>query len=165
MYKVGDKVVHQKEGACYVKALTQMKMENTNREYYVLEPLCDKKAKIYIAVRHDKQQRIRPALSQKQMKESEEIAVSTESDWITDAKRRQQSYAKTISCFDFLEVFIVLKQLTVQNAKKRLSSSDAQLLLNAQKLVYSEMAIVADKDYEVVAENVNRILSAESVEL
>jgi len=163
MYKIGDKIIHQQEGACYIKEFTQLRMESEDREYYVLEPICDRKSKLYISKQKNHEKRMRLALSQKEIKELERIADSTDLDWIMDSKKRYQTYQKTISGFDFLEVLLVLKNLTVQNAKKPLCSKDNQLFRAAQKLICSEVSIVIDKDYELVTRKVEQVLSSETV--
>lgn len=159
MYKIGDKVIHQQEGACHIKGLVYMEMDYITKQYYILEPVFDKKAKVYISIEnHKNKERIRPAVSLTQMKESEIIADSIAPDWIVDPKRRHHAYLDIIYHFEFLDVFLVLKYLTVQNKKKALCATDKELLLTAQKLIYSEISIVLNLGYEVVAEKVKKFL-------
>lgn len=158
MYKIGDKVIHKREGACYITELTQMELNNISKEYYVLEPLVDKKASIYISVDQKNQGHIRPAITQVQMKEYEAAVDSMNPDWIEDAKVRHKKYIETLSSFEFLEVFSVLKYLTVRNTKKPLCAKDEQLLLTAQKLIYSEISIVLNEEYSIVADKVKEFL-------
>lgn len=155
MYKVGDKVVHQREGACFISGFQKMEHDNVKKEYYVLEPLHDVKSKVYVSVDNNNN-RMRSAVTQKEMKESEMIVGVAETDWIDDPKVRRKTLLKIIREFEFAEVLLVLKTLMVQNAQKKLCSNDIELLVDAEKLIYSEISIVANKKYETVAEKVKQ---------
>ena len=159
MYYVGDKVIHQQEGACLITGTMKMGHDKIKDNYFILEPIHDRKSKVYISA-VKKSDRVRPAISQKQMKEFEEIAESHIPEWVEAPKDRVKAYSKTLRDFEFLEVLLLLKNLMVQNVKKKLSASDQHLLLSAEKLIYSEVSIVADKEYRVVAENVEKFLCA-----
>lgn len=158
MYKIGDKVVHQMEGACFIVDLVKMEHTNIKKEYYILNPIRDKKSRLYIAKDHNSN-RIRPAISQQQMKEYENIANSNAPSWIADAKTRNLTYSKTIHEFDFLNVLLLLKNLIAQRAKKNLCANDSQLLVTAKRLIYSEISIVINKEYDLVSEKMADLYS------
>jgi len=158
MYKIGDKVVHQLEGACFIVDLVKMEHNNIKKEYYILDPIRDKKSRLYIAKNHNSN-RIRHAVSQQQMKEYEDIANSNAPSWIANAKIRNLTYSKTINAFDFLNVLILLKNLIAQKAIKKLCTNDSQLLVAAQRLIYSEISIVNNKDYDLVSEKMTDFYS------
>lgn len=160
MYKVGDKVVHQREGACYIKDQVCIEVDRTTKEYYVLEPLADKRTCIYISMDPKKQKSIRRAITRKKLKEFEIMLDTLSGVWIEDARKRQQSYTKTVRTFDFLEVLSILKMMTVNNSIKKLPANDSPLLMTAEKLIYSEIAIVLELSYELVTERMKKFLCA-----
>lgn len=164
MYKTGDKVVHQLEGACYIVDIADMPSNKKSKKYYILESILDKKTRIYVSMQNT--DRIRSAVTQKQLQEFEDIANSQDADWIDDPMRRGKAYLKVIQEFDFLEGLLMIKNLLTRQATNSLGANDKKLLVTAQKLIFSEISIVLNKEYNLVAEKINEFYqsSALSVE-
>lgn len=165
MYNIGDKVIHQCEGACYIKDIVDLNQNDSIKQYYILEPLLNKKANVYISTDEDKQRRIRSAIDITELKKSENIVFDTKINWIDDAKKRYTEYNKFISSFDFLDVMLLIKSLLTKKTTHALTTTDQNLLTAAQRLVYSEMAIVLNQDYDMVAAKVEQYFTPEPVEV
>ena len=148
MYKVGDKVIHQQEGACYIREIVDVETDHILKHYYRLEPVFDKKTKIFISINAKNQNRIRPAIKLSALRESAENPP--QEPWINNPKERYRMYSKSINTFEFEDVLQIYNNLSRQNIKKPLGSQDSQLLLIAEKLICSEIAIIFDQPYEFV---------------
>ena len=62
MFKKGNFVVNANHGICEISDIVTMDMSGINKEYYVLIPIEEKNAKIYIPV-DVAEKRIRPAMN------------------------------------------------------------------------------------------------------
>lgn len=153
MYKIGDKVMHQNEGACLISHIVSMNMNDTNKEYFRLIPLLNENACVYISLDHDNSSRVRPVIT---LSDVEQILLScTEGQWIADSKKRLKYATDSINSFDFIQNMMLIKMYLKQEKEKPLSVKDRQILHTAQKLVYSEIAIVLDEDYQEVENRIN----------
>jgi len=65
MFKKGDFVVNTNNGICEINDIVTMNMSGTNKEYYMLIPITEKTAKVYIPV-DLAQQRIRSAMTKEE---------------------------------------------------------------------------------------------------
>ncbi len=161
MYKVGDKVVHQREGACVITNMIDMEMNDVKRQYYVLEPVIDKKSNVYISIQMNCQGSIRPAIEDAELSMPQCSQAVWDSKWISDSKERYRTYGKCISTFEFHEVLDIFICLTLQKKEKDLASKDSELMLSAEKLVCSEMALLLNDSYDNVLRSLReQILAA-----
>ena len=65
MFKIGDYVVNSKNGVCLIEDIQKMNFSATEKEYYLLIPLQEKNAKLYIPV-NTASQRVRLAMNSEQ---------------------------------------------------------------------------------------------------
>ena len=152
MYKVGDKVMHRREGACYITQTTDMKMEDVQREYFVLSPILAKESNIYVSVDCQKQKSIRPVINREELQEFEKSMHFLNSEWIVDAKVRYRQFMNGISTFDFQEILDIYKCLIRQKEIQTLAAKDKEFLFTVEKLIGSEIAILLELSYDRVLE-------------
>lgn len=153
MYKIGDKVMHRQEGACFIREIVDMKMNNETKKYYLLVPLLNLKTNVYVSMDKMKQKSIRPVIRLDEYQAAQLVMKNSPQQWDDNSKRRILSLTKIIAAFDFQEVLLTLACLRDQNEKKRLSSREDEILKTAQRLIFSEIAIMLNIDYSVVAAN------------
>lgn len=158
MYQVGDKVMHRREGACYITQIKDMDMNNTQKKYFVLEPILNEKTYIYVSIDGKKQNNIRPVIDEKKLKESEAKLNVSEDEWIIDAKARTRKYTSIVSEFDFDEVLNIYKSLVLQNEKKSLAAQDKDFLFSSEKIICSEIAILRDLEYDQVLQKIKELI-------
>lgn len=151
MYKIGDKVMHRQEGACFIRQIVDMKMNNETKKYYLLVPMLNLKTNVYVSMDRMKQKNIRPVIRLNEYQAAQLKVKHSPQAWDDDSKRRILSLTKIMLAFDFQEVLLTLSCLQEQNEKKKLSSRESEILKAAQRLIYSEIAIILNLDYDVVA--------------
>lgn len=143
--------MHRQEGACYIKEIVDMKFDNKSKEYLRLLPLLDGKASVYVSMDAEKQKNIRPIVNSSEFKDAQQEVQEHPLEWLDDQKQRFGMMTKNISSFGFKELLLTLSCLRKQNEEKKLSPKDTELMAAAQRLVYSELAIMFDTDYEIIA--------------
>lgn len=159
MYSIHDKVVHPTEGACYIEEIMTMSVDSKKKEYYKLVPLLNEKTCLYIPVSNQIAGRLRLATPQPELDELLEKLRAQEIEWIADSKNRLFVSNNAIRSGDFFEIASLIKMMLVQESEKALGSKDREFLSKAQKIVFSEIAIVESKSYEDVAKEMKDTFS------
>lgn len=159
MYSIQDKVMHPTEGACYIEDIITMSVDNSKKEFYKLVPLLNEKACVYIPVSGQITKRIRKALTEEELTSLLEQLSAHENVWIADCKARLYAGNNALKSGDFLEISSLIKMMLSQENEKPLGSKDREFLNKAQKIVFSEIAIVKNRSYENVLEEMKHIFS------
>lgn len=146
MFQVGDRILYGCSGACLIEELSVMRFGRTREQYYVLSPLYQNAAKIYIPVSN-------PSLVDKMhaMPTREEVDAliltipTAEPIWVEDAQERKACYDKimrTGGCAERIRLIRTLhdhKQVRLSEGKN-LHVSDENFYRDAQKLLCDEFA-------------------------
>lgn len=148
MLELGQTVLYGTEGVCRVSGIEEMKIGGKRASYYVLSPVFQGSATIYVPVDN-------PVLTAKMRRilSAEEIdkilATATEEDltWIEDPNERKTEYGRILSSGDRCEVvrlirMLYLRRSQLQKSGKHLRMGDEQLLRDAEKLLNDEFAHV-----------------------
>ncbi|PXV96160.1 CarD family transcriptional regulator [Lachnotalea glycerini] len=149
-YQVGEKVMHPVEGACYVKGIITMKRGNKEHQYYKLVPLLNETTVVYIPVISQNANRIRKIMSVNEIDKIPNELNKIEINWISDNRKRQESFSTVIKSCDTVKITKIIIMMLQRELEKPLQSMDKDILCKAQKLAYSEIAIVKGKTFEEV---------------
>ena len=154
MFKVGDYVVRANKGICEVKDITHMEMSGADPKklYYVMVPVLDKAAKLFIPTDVG-DQTYRYALSREEAEHIIEKIPEIKEPWITDHRHRENNYKEAIKSnqpeqlVSIIKNIYVRKQDRMDHGKKSLAVDDRYFKL-AEDLLYSELAfaIGCEKD-------------------
>ncbi len=131
--------------------------------YYVVAPIYDEHAVMYIPAGGKDDEGMRQVLTAKQIDAVIAEAESRSGDWVEDPKERAALFGGILengSRTDILRVFkaLSLYKLEIEKQKKRLYMSDARLLEAAEKRITEEFAFALGlKRDEVVPYIVSRI--------
>lgn len=150
MYKVGDKVIHNQEGACCIKEIVDLNVGGAVKEYFLLIPIMNEATTIYISTGTDKQRNIRPVITSENYKKIMSEVSDAPLEWIEDPKQRIKLLSNMISSFDFKELLLVLDCLNTHENEKSLSNKDTEFLMFAKKLVFSELSVLLDVEYNMI---------------
>lgn len=146
MFHVGDRILYGCSGACMIEELSLMRFGRTREEYYILRPLYQNAAKIYIPVSN-------PSLVEKMhpMPTREEVDAmilsipDAEPIWVEDAQERKACYDRIMRTGESAERLRMIRTLhdhkQVRLAEgKNLHVSDENFYRDAQKLICDEFA-------------------------
>jgi RNA polymerase-interacting CarD/CdnL/TRCF family regulator len=153
-YQIGEKVMHPVEGACYVKGITMMKRGAEEKPYYKLIPLLNEKTIVYVPVFNNSANRIRPIMSMNEIDEISNELQNIEINWISDNRKRQEAFLTVIKSCDTVKITKIIILMLERELEKPLQSMDKDLLCKAQKLAYSEIAIVKGKTFDEVKQDI-----------
>jgi len=156
MYKLGENIVKNGNGVCKVDNIVQLDMEGIDRRrlYYLLVPIDDVKGKIYVPVDNSKQQ-LRRVISKDEAYELLDKIPSVQEIAISNDRLREQKYKEAIKNYNpesllrILKTTYLRKKTRLEQGKKS-TAVDEHYMSLAEKLFFSEMCLVLDKDKEEV---------------
>lgn len=154
MYHVNDYVVYGSTGVCQVVDICRKKFGQTDREYYVLNPVYGNTMQVYIPT--DNQSVVmRRILSKDQLLRLVHLMPDIHDEWISDDQSRKATFNEALQSGDQKKMIKMIKmiysrKLELENNGKRLTNTDSETMKAAEKLLYHEFALVFDINPEQV---------------
>ncbi len=150
MFKIGDYVVHYKEGVCEVIDIGTLDMScsDKKKEYYTLKPVYDAGGILYTPVENAEKQ-VRSIISVEEAEELIKTMPQIGTIPVTDEKKRETSYKEALMTNE-CRAWVALIKTSYQRKKKRLDSGkkviniDDRYLNMAEQFLYGELAVVLD---------------------
>lgn len=149
MFELNDYVVFGSTGVCQI---TEIINENfgtdTEREYYVLNPVHANSCTIYIPT--DKEDaNIRRIMTKDEIIELVKVMPDIDGEWITDDQTRKAAFADMIQSCDpeslvKLTKMMYTRQKELEKDGKKLSNSDTDMMKKAEQVLHNEFALVLD---------------------
>ena len=167
MFEAGQYIVYGTTGVCVVEDVKEMDLmgDKQLRQYYVLEPVYDKKSKVYIPV-DNKNILMRPLLSNDKAMELIDHSRELELLRVADERHREDIYKTAMQSGDCEEWMKVLKTLQARKEErishgKKVTSMDARYTHMVEASLYGELAVVLgipkDSVEEFIAKRVEMI--------
>jgi len=155
LYNVGDHVVYPMHGAGVIVAIEEREVLGERQKYYIMQlPIGDMKVMIPMNAVDDLglRQVIGPEEVERvyQVLQGEETAMS--SNW----NRRYRANMEKISG-DIYEVAEVVRNLTIRDIEKGLSTGERKMLDTARQILVSELVIAQNSTREEVEEAIQEI--------
>lgn len=148
MYQVKDKILYGTHGVCEIIAMEERKFMEETKEYYVLRPLGDEGATLFVPVHSEKAAaKMRPILSKDEIYDLIRSMPYEEAEWIANENQRKEKYKSVIAGGDRSELIRMIKALYYHKQKreekgKRLYISDERFFHEAERLLYEEFQYV-----------------------
>ena len=147
MFQKGQYIIYGSSGVCEVEDIGTMNMSGIpkGRLYYTLLPVYSNGSKIYTPVDNDKIV-MRSVLSKEEAMERIEQIPEIEPLWVTDEKKRDESYKEAMKSCSFENLIKIIKTLYLRKQSrmaggKKLATVDERYLKMAEDSLYGELAI------------------------
>lgn len=156
MAKIGDFVVYGNSGICEITGDEVKKVAGRNFTYFVLKPVYDKKATVFVPC--DNQalcDKMRKLLTKEEIYGIVDGVSKQECIWIENENERKSCYREIISSGDRAALVKLIKTLYLhQNEQfergKKLHITDEKFLATAERLLHDEFAFVLGIERESV---------------
>ncbi|MDY5577497.1 MAG: CarD family transcriptional regulator [Lachnospiraceae bacterium] len=154
MYEIGDYIVKAVYGVCRVEDILHMNMSGTDKLYYMLIPIEDKGAKIYVPT-DTVDIGIRKTMTKEEAWEFIERIPEIEETWIDNEKLREKRYKEVVrSCkpddlVGIIKTTYLRKKRRLEQGKKN-TAVDERYLKMAENHLYSELGFALDKDKDEI---------------
>lgn len=152
MFKVGEYVVHGRNGVCLVDDITHMDISGVdkNQLYYTLVPMKSMDSKIFYPV--DSNRVLMRAVVSKE--EAEQIVSEIENIepmWIDNDRQREAKYKEVIDTCDCRNLICIIKTLYERTKEreaqgKKMTYVDEKYFREARETLYQEFAIALGID-------------------
>lgn len=152
MYQCGDYVVKTNNGVCKVEDIVHLDIPGVDKkkQYYLLIPLEDKGAKVYVPVDNTNSD-LREVMSEKDAWAFIEKIPEIESTWIPNDKQREQDYktamksGKPEDLVGIIKNMYFRKKVRIEQGKKN-TAVDERYFRLAENALYSELAFAIGRE-------------------
>jgi len=156
MFHIGEFVVNTNNGICEINDIVTMNMSGSDKEYYLLVPITEQTAKVYIPV-DMASQRIRLAMSKKDALELIESIKDIDEAYIENEKEREKTYKEALNSRDPKRLVGIIKTLYLRRqerveAGKKNTAVDERYFKLAENHLHSELAFALQVDKEKMQE-------------
>lgn len=162
MFKKGDFVVNTNNGLCEIKDVVTMNMSGTDKEYYLLVPINEQTAKVYVPVDLSTQ-RIRLAMNKDEALSLIESIPDIHETYIENEKERERTYKEALNSRDPKRLVGIIKTLYLRRQKrldagKKNTAVDDRYFKLAENHLYNELAFALEIDKSEILDLIfNRI--------
>ena len=158
-FKVGDKIVHSREGLSTITGETVI----AGNEYFIVHSNKGSKENIYV-LKTRTDSLIRPVMSKEDALMVIEYMKSVPAAFISNTKQRRDIYKKKLLSGDVKDLAYLSRQLYFLNYYNdngqvvKLGPTDLQMLKDAESILFDEFALSFNVTRELVADEVAKLL-------
>lgn len=138
MFQIHDYINYQSKGICKLEDITNLKLSQTSkpRRYYVLRPVYNKNAAIYVPVDNQKlTNRMRKVLSKEEIDDIILHSKDIELKLPQDHKQRAEQFRQILNRHDESELLKMIRCLYLKSQQGHLTSTDSQLMKKAEEII------------------------------
>jgi CarD family transcriptional regulator len=154
MFEIGEYVVYGNKGVCVVKDITTVDLPGAAeaKEYYILQPVEDQGATVYLPVNSQKAV-IRRVITRDEAKQLMDDIPNIKELQIPDDKKREVRYKeamKTCDCRVWVSIIKTLytrRKVRIEMGKK-VTALDEKYLRAAEHELFDELSIALDVSHE-----------------
>ncbi|MDR5659914.1 CarD family transcriptional regulator [Serpentinicella sp. ANB-PHB4] len=157
MFNIGDKIAYPVHGAGVIEAIEEREILGEIKKYYVMKmPLSN--MKVMIPLDNMEEVGIRPVVTQQEVDDIFAILAADETKMPLNWNRRYRANMDTIKSGNIYEVAEVVRNLTLRDREKALSTGEKKILNNAKQILLSEIILVSnineDRALDLIEESV-----------
>lgn len=144
MFQIGNFVLSATNGICEIADMVNMNISGSNRNYFLLIPVEEQTAKVYIPVDVAKD-RIRLVLSKDEALEVIKSIPEIEETWVENDKERERTYKDAMGSRDPKRLISIIKTLYRRkmerlDAGKKCTAVDERYFKLAENQLFAELA-------------------------
>ena len=158
MFKIGDRVVYPMHGAGVVKDVVVKDIMGKKEEYLIIMmPIGN--IKISVPVENAQNIGVRDVIDIQELKEVYDVLKGNKSKISVNWNKRYRENLEKLKKGDVLEVAEVVRNLSIMDKNKGLSTGEKKMLNSAKKMLISEMVIVENDIYASVEKKIENAIS------
>ena len=141
-YKVGDRVIHSREGLSTIMSETQI----AGNDYFVVVADNGDRENIYV-MKNRTDNIIRPLMSKEEVNKVFDYMKTIGPEFISNTKQRRDQYRRKLLSGSVYDLAYLSRQLyfylylNEQGQTVKLGPTDLQMLRDAEKILFDELAI------------------------
>lgn len=158
MFKVGDKVVYPMHGAGVIEAIEEKEVLGDRRKYYILR-LAYGDMKVMIPLDNTGDVGLREVIDLNEANKVISILQDTESKMSTNWNKRYRANMEKIKSGNIYEVAEVVRNLSLRDKEKGLSTGERNMLENARQILISELVLAKNQKEEQITTMLNSLFA------
>ncbi|ADL11685.1 CarD family transcriptional regulator [Acetohalobium arabaticum] len=156
MFETGDKIVYPNHGAGTITDIEKKEVLGETKKYYVMQlPIGE--MRVMIPMDNVDDIGIREVISSDRVDDVFQILKGEKSEMSQNWNRRYRANTEKIKSGDIFEVAEVVRNLTLRDIEKGLSTGEKKMLSNSRQILISELVLAEDKDKEEIEEEIDEI--------
>ena len=161
MYKVGDKVVYPHHGAGTVVKKESREVLGQKREYLTIKILHNDMT-VQVPCENADQVGLRRVIGEKEVGVVLKALTGGSTEMPKNWNRRFKHNRDKMKTGDILELAEVVRNLSLRDHEKGLSTGEKQMFVKAKKILASELMYAKDMDEETCADWLEEVLASDS---
>ncbi|TJX65521.1 CarD family transcriptional regulator [Soehngenia saccharolytica] len=162
MFKIGDKIVYPMHGAGVIEDLEIKEVLGERREYYILRmPIGD--MKVMVPVENIEDVGVRDIISKEEIEVVFSILKDKKSKMPDNWNRRYRSNLDLIKTGDINQIAEVVRNLSILDKEKGLSTGERKMLNDAKKILYSELVLASSLSVDEIEKLVDDAIFNEEI--
>lgn len=154
VFQINDYVVKVNKGVCRIEDIVSMKLTGEEKEYYLLVPIDDSTAKLYMPV-DGVGDNVRHAMTEEEADAFLEEIPNVKMAFIESDKVREQEYKAALKSGDAGELLSIIKNIYVRNRERSLQGKkntaiDERYCKMAENMLYSELGHALKKSRDEI---------------
>jgi len=158
LFNVGDKVVYPHHGAGVVERVETKTIEGEKKKYFILS-LCGGDLKITVPEESTADVGLRSVIPKCEVKSVFEVLNQEQSQMPTNWNHRYKKNRDKIRSGDVYEVAEVVRNLSIREHEKGLSTGEKRMLNQARQILLSEIIYVLNIDSEKATRMLDEVFS------
>jgi CarD family transcriptional regulator len=151
MFNIGDKVVYPRYGAGVIDGIEEKEVLGEKCKYYVIRIVLGD-MKVMVPIDNMEANGIRYITPKDKIDSIFNILSGETSSMCKNWSKRFRENETKIRKGDIFEISEIVKNLTVLDKEKKLSTGEKRMLENARQLLISELMLVLSKPFERIEE-------------
>jgi CarD family transcriptional regulator len=149
MFNIGDKVVYPMHGAGVIEAIEEREILGETHQYYIMRmPIGD--MKVMIPLDNVASLGLRQIVSPEEVESIFDVLRGERSKMHQNWNRRYRANLEKIKSGDIYEVAEVVRNLSLRDKEKGLSTGERKMLDSARQILVSELVLAQDSTEEEV---------------
>lgn len=164
MFEINTEVIYGVSGVCKIIDIRNETFSDEEKLYYVLNPVSDKDAIIYVPVYNEKSvSKMKRVLTKDEVMALIHEMPQEEMIEEVDSKIRKELFSQIIKNGDRRELIKLIKTVYLQKkerekAGKKMWVADETAMKKAEKILYQEFAVVLQMQYDEILPFIKREL-------
>lgn len=157
MFNIGDKVVYPMHGAGVIEAVEEREVLGEKAQYYIMHlPIGD----MQVMVRLDNVEEVglREIIKDEDVERVFSTLKGEKSQMSQNWNRRYRANMEKIKSGDIFEVAEVVRNLSIRDRERGLSTGERKMLDNARQILISELVLAQGSTPEEVEATIARLL-------
>lgn len=149
MFHIGDKIVYPMHGAGIIEEIEMQEVLGEKREYFIIRmPIGD--MKVMVPIDNVDDVGVRYIIDEKEIEGVMEVLKGMRSTMPQNWNRRYRANMERIKTGDILEIAAVVRNLTILDDEKGLSTGERKMMGNAKQILLSELVLASGQIMEDV---------------